>query len=72
MKLRPQKRRLEAAITRHRDTAQRMVGCPGDMPFRSGKLGYPMNPQFSDVPKDRPVIAAERLGFENEVCVQRV
>jgi hypothetical protein len=68
VKLRPQKRRLEAAITRHRVTAQRMVGCPGDMPIRSDKPGYPMNRQFSDVPQDRPVIAAERLGFENEVC----
>jgi len=37
VKLRPQKRRLEAAITRHRVTALRMVGCPGDTLMRSDK-----------------------------------
>ena len=45
-----------------------MVGCPGDTPMRSDKSGYPMNRQFSDLPQDQPVIAAERLGFEAEVC----
>ena len=64
----PQNGDLEAAITRHRVTARRMVGCPGDTPMRSDKSGYPMNRQFSDVPQDQPVIAAERLGFEAEVC----
>ncbi|MDP2331213.1 MAG: hypothetical protein Q8M19_11035, partial [Reyranella sp.] len=57
----------EAAITRRRIMAERMVGCPGDTPVRTDANGYPVNRQFADVPQDQPVIEAEP-GFEGEVC----
>ena len=56
----------QAAITRQRVTARRMVGCPGDTPIRGDANGYPVNRQFADVPQDEPTIAAEP-GFEGEV-----
>jgi len=56
----------KAAITRHRVTAKRMVGAPGDEPLRTDDNGFPINRQFPDVPQDEPVIHAEP-GFEDEV-----
>jgi Hydroquinone 1,2-dioxygenase large subunit N-terminal len=56
-----------AAINRHRVTAKRMVGVPGDEPIRSDANGFPINRQFKDVPQDEPEIKAEP-GFENEVA----
>src|SRR5438093_2876202 len=42
------------AITRHRVTATRMIGCPGDEPTRSDQNGFPINRQFADVGQDAP------------------
>lgn len=54
------------AITRHRVTARRMIGVPGDEPLRSDENGFPVNRHFHDVPQDRPDVHAEP-GFEDEV-----
>jgi hypothetical protein len=54
------------AITRHRVTAKRMVGAPGDEPLRSDENGFPVNRHFLDVPQDEPEILAEP-GFEDEL-----
>ena len=48
----------KAAITRHRVTAQRMVGVPGDEPLRTDDNGHPINRQFLDVPQDEPEMHA--------------
>jgi hypothetical protein len=55
------------AITRHRVTARRMVGAPGDEPVRTDDSGFPVNRQFEDVPQDEPEIIAEP-GFEGELA----
>ena len=55
-----------SAITRHRVTARRMIGAPGDEPTRSDESGFPVNRHFRDVPQDRPEVKAEP-GFEDEV-----
>jgi len=54
------------AITRHRVTAKRMIGAPGDEPTRSDESGFPINRGFTDVPQDAPDVMAEP-GFEGEV-----
>ena len=54
------------AITRHRVTAKRMIGAPGDEPTRSDESGFPVNRHFRDVPQDKPQVIAEP-GFEDEV-----
>jgi hypothetical protein len=54
------------AITRHRVTAKRMIGAPGDEPIRSDESGFPVNRHFKDVPQDKPEVLAEP-GFEGEV-----
>ncbi len=54
------------AITRHRVTAKRMIGAPGDEPVRTDDNGFPVNRGFPDVPQDAPEVLAEP-GFENEV-----
>ena len=56
----------KAAITRHRVTARRMVGAPGDEPVRTDENGFPVNRHFRDVPQDKPEVLAEP-GFEDEV-----
>src|SRR4029450_12550174 len=56
-----------AAITRHRVTAQRMVGVPGDEGLRSDDPGHPVNRHFLDVAQDEPEIHPEP-GFEGEVA----
>jgi hypothetical protein len=55
------------AITRHRVTAQRMVGVPGDEPIRSDESGFTINRHFLDVPQDEPEVKAEP-GFEGDVA----
>jgi hypothetical protein len=55
------------AITRHRVTAQRMVGVPGDEQIRSDESGFPINRHFLDVPQDEPDVNPEP-GFEGEVA----
>jgi hypothetical protein len=54
------------AITRHRVTAKRMIGAPGDEPVRTDDNGFPINRHFTDVPQDAPEVHAEP-GFEHEV-----
>ena len=54
------------AIRRERIVARRMVGMPGDLPYRTDEGGMPVNRQFTDVPQDAPEIHAEP-GFEGEV-----
>jgi len=54
------------AIHRERMVAKRMVGLPGDLPYRSDATGETVNRQFTDVPQDKPEVYAEP-GFENEV-----
>ena len=56
----------DAAISRHRVTAQRMVSLPGDEPLRNDDNGHPVNRMFADVGQDEPEIHAEP-GFEAEV-----
>jgi hypothetical protein len=55
------------AITRHRVTAKRMDGVPGDEPKRTDENGFPMNRHFLDVPQDEPEVHAEP-GFEEDVA----
>jgi hypothetical protein len=57
----------DAAVTRARVAADRMVGVPGDQQPRSDDSGYPINRMFADVDQSEPVVEAEP-GFENEVA----
>jgi hypothetical protein len=54
------------AIQRQRIVSNRMVGLPGDLPYRTDAGGMPVNRQFKDVPQDVPEVHAEP-GFEGEV-----
>jgi hypothetical protein len=54
------------AISRQRMVANRMVGLPGDLGYRTDAEGYPLNRQFLDVATDQPEVHAE-AGFESEV-----
>jgi len=55
-----------AAITRHRVTASRMVGVPGDEGLRSDDNGHPVNRHFLDVTQEEPEKLPEP-GFEDEI-----
>ncbi len=55
----------EAAISRQRVTARRMVGLPGDTPVRTDE-SHPVNRGFADVDQSQPEVHAEP-GFEHEV-----
>ncbi|CAN5648101.1 hypothetical protein BH10ACT8_BH10ACT8_09480 [soil metagenome] len=57
----------DAAVTRQRVAAERMVGVPGDQQPRSDESGYPVNRMFADVDQSEPLIEAEP-GFEGEVA----
>jgi hypothetical protein len=57
----------DAAITRHRVTAGRMVSVPGDEPRRTDENGHPVNRMFADVAQDEPVIEAEP-GFDGQLA----
>jgi hypothetical protein len=54
------------AIQRERMVAERMVGLPGDLGYRTDKDGFPLNRMFADVPTDTPEVHAEK-GFESDV-----
>ena len=54
------------AVTRHRVTASRMVGVPGDETVRTDAT-HKINRMFADVPQTEPKVEAEP-GFESEVC----
>lgn len=56
----------QAAVSRRRVAAKRVVGAPGDEPLRSDESGFPINRMFLDVDQSEPVIEAEP-GFENDV-----
>ena len=62
----PKRGSNDAAITRHRVTARRMVGCADDEGIRSDENGFPINRQFTDVDQDEPDIQAEE-GYEDQV-----
>lgn len=55
-----------AAVTRRRVAANRMVGVPGDEQIRTDDSGFPVNRMFLDVDQTEPVVEAEP-GFENDV-----
>jgi hypothetical protein len=57
----------DAAVTRQRVAARRMVGVQGDEQPRSDESGFPMNRMFADVDQAEPVVEAEP-GFENDVA----
>lgn len=57
----------DAAVTRQRIAARRMVGVPGDERPRSDDTGFPVNRMFADVPQDEPVVEPEP-GFEGDVA----
>ncbi|OAH11503.1 hydroxyquinol 1,2-dioxygenase [Streptomyces jeddahensis] len=57
----------DAAVTRERVAANRMVGLPGDQQPRTDESGYPVNRMFADVDQAEPVIEVEP-GFEDEVA----
>jgi len=57
----------DAAISRHRVVAERMVGVPGDEPTRTDDNGFAVNRALHDVPQDEPVVIAE-AGYEDQVC----
>jgi hypothetical protein len=57
----------DAAVTRQRVAAERMVGLPDDQQPRSDEMGYPVNRMFADVDQSEPVVEVEP-GFENEVA----
>ncbi|MGC5561958.1 hypothetical protein ACPYPG_03810 [Streptomyces sp. FR-108] len=57
----------DAAVTRQRVAANRMVGLPGDQQPRTDESGYPVNRMFADVDQSEPVIEVEP-GFEDEVA----
>jgi hypothetical protein len=57
----------DAAVSRQRVTAKRMVSVPGDEQIRTDETGYPINRAFLDVPQDEPVVEPEP-GYEGEVC----
>ncbi|MEW1648737.1 hypothetical protein [Streptomyces sp. NPDC091219] len=57
----------DAAVTRQRVAANRMVGLPGDQQPRTDESGYTVNRMFADVDQAEPVIEVEP-GFEDEVA----
>jgi hypothetical protein len=57
----------DAAVTRRRVVAQRMVGVPGDEPIRSDESGFPVNRAFADVDQSEPDVRPEP-GYEHEVA----
>jgi hypothetical protein len=57
----------DAAVTRQRIAARRMVGVQGDEQPRSDESGFPVNRMFADVDQTEPVIEVEP-GFEDQVA----
>ncbi|MDO9397727.1 MAG: hypothetical protein Q7T71_14360, partial [Herbiconiux sp.] len=57
----------EAAVTRQRVAADRMVGLPRDQQPRTDEMGFPVNRMFADVDQEEPVVEVEP-GFEDEVA----
>jgi hypothetical protein len=63
----PKRGNNDAAVTRRRVSATRMVSVPGDEECRSDKNGHPINRMFLDVPQDEPELHPEP-GYEDLVC----
>ena len=57
----------DAAVTRRRVAAKRIVNAPGDEEIRTDESGFPINRMFLDVDQSEPVIEVEP-GFESEVA----
>ena len=57
----------DAAVTRRRVAARRMVGVPGDERPRTDEMGFPVNRMFADVDQSQPIVEAEP-GFEDQVA----
>jgi hypothetical protein len=57
----------DAAVTRRRVAAKRMVAALGDEEIRTDESGFPINRMFLDVDQSEPVIEVEP-GFESEVA----
>jgi len=56
-----------AAVTRERVAAQRMVAVPGDEQIRTDESGFTINRMFLDVDQSEPEVRAEP-GFEGELA----
>lgn len=63
----PKRGNNRKAITRHRVTAKRMVGVPGDEQIRTDASGFKVNRHFKDVGQDEPDVRSEP-GFESEIA----
>lgn len=63
----PKQGENNAAVTRQRVTAQRMVGLPGDEQPRSDESGYTVNRHFVDVSQEEPEVRPEP-GYEDRVA----
>jgi hypothetical protein len=63
----PKRGNNRRAITRHRVTAKRMVGVPGDEQIRTDASGFKVNRHFKDVGQDEPEVRPEP-GFESEIA----
>ena len=50
----------DAAVTRRRVVAKRMVSVPGDEQIRTDESGYLVNRAFADVPQDEPMSSPSR------------
>jgi hypothetical protein len=57
----------DAAVTRQRVAAHRMVGVPGDEQPRTDEMGFPVNRMFADVDQSQPIVEAEP-GFEDQIA----
>ena len=57
----------DAAVTRRRVLAKRMVSVPGDEELRTDDNGHPVNRMFADVAQDEPELHPEP-GFEDRIC----
>jgi len=57
----------DAAVTRRRVAARRMVTVPGDEEIRTDASGFPVNRHFLDVDQTEPVVEVEP-GFEDDVA----
>jgi hypothetical protein len=63
----PKRGNNRKAITRHRVTAKRMVGVPGDEQIRTDGSGFKVNRHFKDVGQDEPDVQPAP-GFESEIA----
>ena len=60
------------ALKRERIVSPRMVGLPGDLPYRSDEAGQKVNRQFADVPQDKPEVTCRAGLRRRSARVQHV